>query len=413
MLSTIEKLKLLAESARYDVSCSSSGSTRRAPKGGFGSTSVSGICHSWSEDGRCISLLKILMTNHCIYDCDYCVNRRSNSIERALFSPSEIVHLTVDFYKRNYIEGLFLSSGVFRSPDDTMLLLIEVARKLRLDEKFGGYIHIKGIPGASRELIETLGQYADRVSVNIEMPTEKALSLYAPEKTMQSILQPMAIIQDGMTRYQEERKKIKHTPRFVPAGQTTQMIIGLDDINDYTILHQAQNLYTTMALKRVYYSAFVPIAGSKHLSHITMAPLLREHRLYQADFLMRFYRFRAEELLTPEHNRFDESLDPKAFWAITHPDIFPIEINKAQYRELLRVPGIGPKSAQRIVSARRLAPVHYDHLKKIGVVLKRARHFITVNGKYYGSARNNTSLRDALISPAAQPQQLSFLEEKS
>lgn len=413
MLSTIEKLKILAESARYDVSCSSSGSTRRAPKGGFGSTSVSGICHSWSEDGRCISLLKILMTNHCIYDCDYCVNRRSNSIDRALFSPSEIVQLTVDFYKRNYIEGLFLSSGVFRSPDDTMLLLIEVARKLRVEEKFGGYIHIKGIPGASRELIETLGQYADRVSVNIEMPTEKALSLYAPEKNMQSILQPMAIIKDGMARYQEERKKIKHTPRFVPAGQTTQMIIGLDDINDYTILHQAQNLYTTMTLKRVYYSAFVPVSGSKHLSHITMAPLLREHRLYQADFLMRFYRFRAEELLTPEHNRFDESLDPKAFWAITHPEEFPIEINKAQYRDLLRVPGIGPKSALRILSARRLAPVHYDHLKKIGVVLKRARHFITVNGKYYGAATKNTSLRDALISPAPKAQQLSFLEEKS
>ena len=395
------KLAVLSDAAKYDVSCSSSGS-RRANKGGLGNGAYGGICHTWSADGRCVSLLKILMTNCCIYDCAYCVNRSSNDTERAMLTPDEIADITIEFYRRNYIEGLFLSSGVYRSPDYTTELLIETARKLREEKKFNGYIHMKGIPGTDKALIRTLGTYVDRLSVNIELPSAAGLKLLAPQKTKQNILMPMREIFSGIAERRENRKKSRKAPAFVPAGQTTQLIIGATPDSDRTILRLSEALYKTVQLKRVYYSAYVPTVTDPKLPALAKPPLLREHRLYQADWLLRYYHFSADEILTDAHPDFDLQLDPKACWALRHLDLFPIEVNKASYQMLLRVPGIGVTSARRICAARRAAWISYDTLRRLGVVLKRARYFITCRGKFYGHAAKADAIRRQLLSGAGE-----------
>lgn len=410
-----EKLRILSDSAKYDVSCSSSGSERKNTPRGIGNASRSGICHSWSSDGRCISLLKILMTNHCKYDCAYCINRRSNDIERATLTPDEIVKLTIDFYKRNYIEGLFLSSGILKDPDYTMERLIEVAERLRVTEKFNGYLHIKMIPGAARELVQTLGLYADRVSVNIEMAEERDLATFAPDKHLPDIFDSMSSVRNRQLQLAEERVLYKHTPTFAPAGQSTQMIIGASGETDYTILQRSESLYKDFSLKRVYYSAYVPVNKTGLLAERQATSPLREHRLYQADWLLRFYRFGAEELLEPNRPFFDPLLDPKAHWAIQNFHRFPIEVNTASYEDLLRVPGLGPTSAIRIVKSRKLGRIQYEHLKKFGVVLKRAKYFITADGKFFGHrADDAVYVRDRLLdAEGVASKQLSFFEPVS
>jgi len=394
-----EKLRILSDAAKYDVSCSSSGSSRKNTNNGLGNAAVNGICHSWSADGRCISLLKILMTNYCMYDCKYCINRKGNDIERAILTPDEIVRLTINFYKRNYIEGLFLSSGIIKSADYTMELMIAVAKKLRLEEKFNGYIHMKVIPGASRQLINEIGLYVDRVSVNIEFAENNALKLLAPDKKATDISTSMGLIRKNMLENIEDKKIFKSTPSFIPAGQTTQMIIGASGESDYAILSRSENLYKNFDLKRVYYSGYVPINKSGILVSTEQAvPMIREHRLYQADWLLRFYEFKADEILNEKDPFVDPLLDPKTNWAIKNFHFFPIEINKASYRELLRVPGIGVTSAKRIVMTRKYSTIRYEHLKKLGVVIKRAKYFITVNGEFLGFKKENPELiRNALM----------------
>lgn len=381
----LEKLRILANAAKYDVSCSSSGSPRSAKKKGLGNTLPSGICHSWSADGRCITLLKILLTNYCIYDCAYCVNRLSNDLPRALFTPAEVAELTINFYRRNYIEGLFLSSAVFRSPDYTMELLVEVARLLRIQHSFNGYIHLKAIPGCDYRLLALAGRYADRISVNIELPSQQGLDLLAPQKKYEAILKPMDFIKEEILAAKEERKRFKHRDPFVPAGQTTQLIVGATPDSDLKILQLSENLYQRYQLKRVFYSAYVPVSSHPHLAHIEKAPLARENRLYQADWLLRFYGFKAGELLNPKEPNFSLEVDPKTHWALRNLHLFPVEVNRAPYELLLRVPGIGLRSAKRIVAARRVHSLSIEDLKKIGVVLKRAIHFITCRGKYHSS----------------------------
>ncbi|ERT49510.1 putative DNA modification/repair radical SAM protein [Fusobacterium polymorphum] len=394
-----EKLRILSDAAKYDVSCSSSGSSRKNTNNGLGNAAINGICHSWSADGRCISLLKILMTNYCIYDCKYCINRKDNDIERAILTTDEIVKLTINFYRRNYIEGLFLSSGIIKSADYTMELMIAVAKKLRLEEKFNGYIHMKVIPGASRQLINEIGLYVDRVSVNIEFAENNALKLLAPDKKATDISTSMGLIRKNMLENAEDKKLFKSTPSFVPAGQTTQMIIGASGESDYAILSRSENLYKNFDLKRVYYSSYVPVNKSEILVNIEQAvPMIREHKLYQADWLLRFYEFKADEILDEKDPFVDPLLDPKTNWAIKNPHFFPIEINKATYRELLRVPGIGVTSAKRIVMTRKYSTIRYEHLKKLGVVIKRAKYFITVNGEFLGFKKENPELiRNALM----------------
>ena len=394
-----EKLRILSDAAKYDVSCSSSGSSRKNTNNGLGNAAMSGICHSWSADGRCISLLKILMTNYCMYDCKYCINRKDNDIERAILTPDEIVKLTINFYRRNYIEGLFLSSGIIRSADYTMELMIAVAKKLRLEEKFNGYIHMKVIPGASRELIHEIGLYVDRVSVNIEFAENSALKLLAPDKKPTDISTSMGLIRKNLIENIEDKKIFKSTPSFIPAGQTTQMIIGASGESDYTILNRSENLYKNFDLKRVYYSGYVPVNKSGILvSADQTVPMIREHRLYQADWLLRFYDFRADEILNEKNPFIDPHLDPKTNWAIQNWHFFPIEINKASYKELLRVPGIGVTSAKRIVMTRKYSTIRYEHLKKLGIVIKRAKYFITVNGEFLGFKKENPELiRNALM----------------
>lgn len=386
-VSVQDKLRILSDAAKYDVSCSSSGSDRKNYNKGIGNAHKSGICHSWSADGRCISLLKILMTNYCKYDCEYCINRKSNDIERAILTPDEVVDLTINFYRRNYIEGLFLSSGIIKNADYTMECFIRIAKRLRIEEKFNGYIHMKVIPGASKELINELGLYVDRVSVNIEMPENKGLQLLAPDKKVSDILGSMNNIKNKLIQREDEKKIFKKTPLFVPAGQTTQMIIGAIGETDYTILNKSENLYNNLNLKRVYYSAYIPINKSGALVDVPQAPQLREHRLYQADWLLRFYKFKADEILSEKNPFFDVYLDPKANWAINNFHLFPMEINTAKYDDILRIPGIGVTSALRIVKARKYGKLRYEHLKKIGVVLKRAKYFITVDGEFYGFKR--------------------------
>lgn len=378
-----EKLKILGESAKYDSSCTSSGVDRRGgTSDGIGSAASCGLCHSFAADGRCISLLKILMTNYCMYDCKYCINRRSNDVPRARFTPDEIADLTINFYRRNYIEGLFLSSGIIQSPDYTCEQIIEALSILRNKYKFYGYIHAKTIPGADPELINRLGTLADRISVNIELPSQKSLNTLAPDKSKSSILLPMGHITNKIRQNSYEIVKYKAAPKFAPAGQSTQMIIGATPDTDFQILRLSEAMYGKYRLKRVFYSAYIPVGDQKLLPPAgTKPPLLREHRLYQADWLLRFYGFKAEEILDEQHQEFNPLLDPKCNWALHHPECFPVEINKAPYEMLLRVPGIGVKSAQKIVTARRQAKLDYPDLRKLGVVLKRANYFILCLGK--------------------------------
>jgi putative DNA modification/repair radical SAM protein len=375
-----DKLKLLAEAAKYDVSCASSGITRNNPGKGIGSTSGWGICHSFTEDGRCVSLLKIMLTNCCIYDCAYCANRRSNDIARTTFSVSELVELTIEFYRRNYIEGLFLSSGIVRNADYTMERMVRVAKDLRTGHNYNGYIHLKSIPGTSPELIAEAGLYADRLSCNIEMPSEESLKLVAPDKNYQSVYTTMHYIQQGFLQGKEDRKKYHHAPRFAPAGQSTQMIIGGSPDNDMKILNLSDSLYRRPAMKRVYYSGYIPInTHDARLPAINTPPLVRENRLYQADWLMRFYHFNVDEIVNDAHPNLELEVDPKLSWALRHPEAFPVNINTADYEMILRVPGIGVKSAKLIVCSRRYGQLNSGHLQKIGVVMKRARFFITCN----------------------------------
>ena len=393
-----EKLRILSDAAKYDVSCSSSGSSRKNTSNGLGNAAYSGICHSWSADGRCVSLLKILMTNYCIYDCKYCISRKSNDIKRAILTPDEIVRLTMNFYRRNYIEGLFLSSGVIKNADYTMEQMIAVAKKLRLEENFNGYIHMKVIPGAIRELIHEIGLYVDRVSVNIELAENKALKLLAPDKKPTDISTSMGLIRKNQIQNIEEKKLFKSTPSFIPAGQTTQMIIGAGGESDFAILNRSENLYKNFGLKRVYYSAYVPVNKSGILANTNAVPMLREHRIYQADWLLRFYNFKAEEILDEKNPFIDPLLDPKANWAVQNWHLFPMEINRASYKDLIRIPGIGVTSAKRIVMVRRHNVIKYEHLKKLGVVIKRAKYFITVNGEFMGFRKESPELiRNALM----------------
>ena len=376
----LEKLQTLAEAAKYDVSCASSGHTRRNNGAGIGSAQGWGICHSFAEDGRCISLLKIMLTNHCMYDCAYCVNRRSNDVRRATFSVSELVELTIEFYRRNYIEGLFLSSGVVRSPDYTMERMVRVAKDLREVHRYNAYIHLKSIPGASRELVNLAGRYADRLSVNLEIPSEQNLKLLAPEKDYRSVFQPMSYIQQGVLESAEERRKYRSAPRFAPAGQSTQLIIGATPDTDSQILHLSSALYQRPAMKRVYYSGYIPVnTYDSRLPVLPAPPLVRENRLYQADWLLRFYAFKVDEIVNDTHPDLELDIDPKLAYALRHPELFPVDVNRADYEMILRVPGIGVKSANLIIAARRYSRLTSEALRKIGVVMKRARYFITCN----------------------------------
>ena len=390
----LEKLKILADSAKYDASCSSSGSERKNMPGGIGNAARMGICHTFSGDGRCVSLLKVLLTNFCMYDCQYCVNRTSNDVPRAAFTPRELADLTIQFYKRNYIEGLFLSSAVVRSPDHTMELLIECLTILRREYRFNGYIHAKTIPGASQELINRIGLLADRVSVNIELPSNASLKAFAPQKSKEAILRPMGQITGAITQSKQELTLYRHAPSFAPAGQSTQMIIGATPETDYSILTLSEQLYKRYALKRVYYSAYIPV-GTNPLLPVTAPPLLREHRIYQADWLLRYYGFTAEELLSAEHPNFNNFIDPKCDWALRHWELFPVEINRAPYQMLLRVPGLGVRSAQKIVRARRVAALRFEDLKKMRISMKRAKYFVTCGGKTY----QNIWIREELVTP--------------
>ena len=378
----MEKLTILSDAAKYDAACTSSGSSRTAPPGGIGSCVSAGICHSFAADGRCISLLKVLMTNCCVYDCRYCVNRRSNDVPRAAFTPRELADLTIQFYRRNYIEGLFLSSGVMKDPDYTCERMLRVLELLREEYHFGGYIHVKAIPGASNDLTRRLGLLADRISVNIEMPSQRSLGLLCPDKSRSAILGPMGFIRDGIAQNGADLARYRHAPQFAPAGQSTQMIIGATPESDLAILRLTQGLYRKYSLKRVFFSAYVPVVEDSLLPAAeTRPPLLREHRLYQADWLLRFYGFDAEELLDEAHPSFNPFLDPKCNWALNHMEEFPVEVNRAPYETLLRVPGIGVKSARRILTARRHSSLDWPQLRKMGVVLKRAQYFLLCRGK--------------------------------
>lgn len=378
----MDKLKILSDAAKFDVSCSSSGVSRKGNGRDMGNCISAGICHSFAADGRCISLLKILLSNECIYDCKYCLNRRSNDVPRATFTPDEVCELTMNFYRRNYIEGLFLSSGIIGTPNQTMEMIWQVVYKLRNVYHFRGYIHVKGIPGADPILIQKTGYLTDRMSVNLELPTADGLKKLAPNKHRKNILTPMRQIQQGIRQGRNEVAIYRHAPDFVPAGQSTQMIVGATPESDYQIMAVAQGLYDNFELKRVFYSAYVSINEDKELPALhTGTPLLREHRLYQADWLMRFYQFRAEELLNEKRPNFNILLDPKCDWALQHLEQFPVEINRADYHTLLRVPGIGVNSARRICGARKTARLGFEDLKKMGVVLKRALYFITCSGK--------------------------------
>jgi putative DNA modification/repair radical SAM protein len=373
-----EKLSILSDAAKYDVSCSSSGSKRKNENKGLGDTTGMGICHSYTEDGRCVSLLKILLTNYCIFDCAYCVSRKSNDVKRAAFTIEEVVDLTMNFYKRNYIEGLFLSSGIFKDADFTMERLVTIAKKLRLDHKFNGYIHLKTIPGASQELMNEAGLYADRLSVNIEMPTESSLKLLAPEKNFKDVMEPMSYLSQSLVVYREEKKQIKSVPTFMPAGQSTQMVIGATPETDKDIMYMANSLYKNYNLKRVYYSGYIPIREHEVMPGIgTPPPLIREHRLYQTDWLMRFYGFSVNEILDDKSPSLDVDIDPKLAWALRNMHLFPLDINTAEYAKILRVPGIGVGSANKIVAARRFGKLDWHQLQRIGISINKSRYFIT------------------------------------
>ncbi|MGZ5262567.1 MAG: putative DNA modification/repair radical SAM protein [Kaistella sp.] len=371
-----EKLEILADAAKYDVSCSSSGGNRKN-KGGLGNSHASGICHTYTEDGRCVSLLKILLTNHCIYDCAYCVSRKTNDVKRAAFTVEEVVDLTINFYRRNYIEGLFLSSGIFKDSDTTMERLVRVAKKLRLEHNFNGYIHLKSIPGASDELMKEAGLYADRLSINIEIPTEKGLKLLAPDKSHSEMLKPMSLVKNELILYKEEKKLFRKVPKFAPAGQSTQMIVGATDETDLKIIKVANHFYQNYNMKRVYYSGYVPVLEDSRLPSIfSQVPMQRENRLYQADWLMRFYGFEANEILDPSNPFLDLEIDPKLAWALRNREKFPVNINTATKEMILRIPGIGTKSTGKILMARKFQKLNLDHLKKMGVAVNRAKYFV-------------------------------------
>lgn len=372
-----EKLSILADAAKYDVSCASSGSDRKNTKGGIGDTG-NGICHSYTEDGRCVSLLKILLTNFCIYDCQFCVSRKSNDVKRAAFTVDEVVELTMNFYRRNYIEGLFLSSGIFKNADYTMERMLSIVKKLRLEQKFNGYIHLKTIPGASEELLTEAGLYADRMSINLEMPTEAGLKMVAPEKSHEEVKKELGVVRNKAIEYNSERKIIKSVPKFVPAGQSTQMVIGATPERDKDILLTADKFYKDFSLKRVYYSGYIPINNDAEMlpSIGTQPPVIRENRLYQTDWLMRFYGFSVHEIVNDEHPDLELDIDPKLSWALRNPQSFPVDVNIADYKLILRVPGIGVRSAQKIVAARKFGKLHIHQLKKMGIAYNRAQHFI-------------------------------------
>lgn len=416
-MEVLDKLTILADAAKYDAACTSSGLDRASRPGGLGATMACGCCHSFSADGRCITLLKVLQSNACSYDCTYCVNRRSNDTRRATFTPRELAELTIQFYRRNYIEGLFLSSAVVQSPDHTCELMLETLRILRQEYHFFGYIHGKAIPGASRELLAQLAMLADRMSVNIELPSRQSLALLAPDKHKEDILKPMAFLRDGIAQGKQELVRYRHAPRFAPAGQSTQLIVGATPETDLQILRLSTAMYQKYALKRVFYSAYLPVVEHKNLPALaTRPPLLREHRLYQADWLLRYYHFQAEELLDEQEPNFNPYLDPKCGWAIRHPEQFPVEVNRAEYETLLRVPGIGVKSARRIVTARRSGRLDFAGLKKLGVVLKRAKYFTLCGGKAFPGIRmEHDAILRALLSDAAletmgQADQLSLFD---
>lgn len=372
-----EKLTILSDAAKYDVSCSSSGSKRTNSENTLGNSSGMGICHTYTEDGRCVSLLKILLTNHCIFDCAYCVTRRSNDVKRAAFQVQEVVDLTINFYRRNYIEGLFLSSGIFKSPDYTMERLVSVAKKLRLEERFNGYIHLKSIPGASDELMREAGLYADRLSVNIEIPTKAGLKLLAPEKDHADFIKPMKKVRNEIIQYNSEKKIIKSTPKYAPAGQSTQMIVGASGETDHQIIQTSSFFYSQFKLKRVYYSGYVPISNDDRLPQLgTAVPMMRENRLYQADWLMRFYGFQASEIVDPSFPNLDADIDPKFSWALRNLHLFPVDVNTADKEMLLRIPGVGVRSVGKIIQARRFRRLTEEHLKRIGISMNRARYFI-------------------------------------
>lgn len=398
-----EKLRILSDAAKYDVSCSSSGSKRANHNKGLGDATGMGICHSYTEDGRCVSLLKILLTNYCIFDCAYCVSRKSNDIKRAAFTIEEVVELTLNFYRRNYIEGLFLSSGIFKNADYTMERLVTIAKKLRTEHKFNGYIHLKTIPGASEELMKQAGLYADRLSVNIEMPTESALKLLAPDKSMEEITTPMAYLSESIVQYKEEKKLIKSSPLFAPAGQSSQMVIGASGETDKDILYTAHSLYHNYRLKRVYYSGYVPIRTDGPLPGVgTPPPVIREHRLYQTDWLMRFYGFTVNEIVSDAQPQLDMDIDPKLGWALRNLEHFPVDVNTADYRLILRVPGIGVNSAKKIVAARNFGKLDMHQLAKIGVSVNRAKYFITCRERDFGSLGLNPGIiRGRILSLSA------------
>lgn len=406
--SILDKLQNLADSAKYDVSCASSGVTKKN-SGAIGNSIAAGICHAWSSDGRCISLLKTLLTNDCAYDCAYCINRSSNDIKRSSFSADEVAKLTIEFYRRNYIEGLFLSSAVEKSPNYTMEKMVKTLLLLRNREKFSGYIHVKAIPGADPLLIQQAGELADRMSVNVELPTKESLKLLAPQKNAKKLFLPMAQISKGITHAIEDRKRYRFAPKFVPAGQSTQMIVGATNDSDRSILLASEQLYKTFKMKRVYFSAYVPVNKGNNLPAINSAPpLLREHRLYQADWLLRFYRFEANELLSDTEVNFDLDFDPKMNWALRNIDKFPVEINTADYATLLRIPGVGVTSAMRIVKQRKVVKIHYEDLKKMGVVVKRARFFLVCNGKYHGEKQFTAEVVKTILNPKPKFEQLSI-----
>lgn len=376
------KLSILADAAKYDVSCASSGGKRSNSKKGLGNTTDMGICHSYTEDGRCVSLLKILLTNHCIFDCAYCVSRRSNDIKRAAFKIQEVVDLTINFYRRNYIEGLFLSSGIFKNSDYTMERLIAVAKKLRLEENFNGYIHLKSIPGTSDQLMREAGLYADRLSVNIEIPTISGLKLLAPDKNHHDFIKPMKKVKNEIIQYKAERKIIKSTPRYAPAGQSTQMIIGATGESDRDIMYSASYYYKKFNMRRVYYSGYVPVLTDNRLPSLqTEVPILRENRLYQTDWLLRFYGFSVTELFDKHHKNLELDIDPKLSWALRNLALFPIDINTANKNTLARIPGVGMRSVSKIIQARKFRKLDWTHLKAIGISLNRAKYFITCNSK--------------------------------
>lgn len=396
-----EKLSILADAAKYDVSCSSSGGNRKNENKGIGNSS-NGICHTYTEDGRCVSLLKILLTNHCIYDCAFCVSRKSNDVKRAAFTVDEVVSLTMNFYRRNYIEGLFLSSGIFKNADYTMERLVRIVKKLRTEERFHGYIHLKTIPGASNELLTEAGLYADRMSINLEMPTEAGLKLLAPDKSHDDVKKPLGFIDNTITKFKDEKKSglIRHLPKFVPAGQSTQMVIGATPESDMEIMYSAASYYKSFNLKRVYYSGYIPISHDSRMPAIgSQPPLLRENRLYQTDWLMRFYGFDVRELLNPTNPHLDTDIDPKLSWALRNMEQFPVDLNTADYRMILRVPGIGVRSAQKIVQARRFGRLRSDAVKKLGIAYNRAKFFIRcADSPFYLNEPDSNKVKGLILS---------------